>query len=124
MGKGKAQKGRKVKTVASKQGKRGADTAPANVFGSHDRKAGKASDVALTPAPPAAGQGVAGAKVVGFTNLGNTCFFNSVLQVNTNCCILMERLAHPLSVCELHFMQYVSCHTVFILLYVAAGVSC
>lgn len=84
MGKGKAQKGRKLKTVPSKQGKKGADTGPATVSGKHDRKAGKASDVALTPAPPAAGQDVAGAKVVGFTNLGNTCFFNSVLQVNTS----------------------------------------
>lgn len=80
MGKGKAPKGRKVK-VASKLGKKGAATMPTSVSVEHDKKAGRVPDVAPTAAPPAVGQDVAGAKVVGFTNLGNTCFFNSVLQV-------------------------------------------
>ena len=83
MAKGKGPKARKVKTVASKQGKKGAATTPNSVSFKHDRKAGKVSDVAPTAAPPAVGQDVAGTKVVGFTNLGNTCFFNSVLQVKT-----------------------------------------
>ena len=75
---------KKAKASIPKRGRAG-DARSASVPSKHDKTAERVAATAVakpieqTPTQP----GTVGSKVVGFTNLGNTCFFNSVLQVAT-----------------------------------------
>ena len=93
MAKGK----KKVKAATLKRSKGAEKSAP---LSKHDRKAVKTA-ASTTVAEVAVQKHDAGShKVVGFTNLGNTCFFNSVLQVGSthafrahiSLCVFLVRL--------------------------------
>jgi len=73
------------KASSLKRGKT-AEKASAAFSSKHDKKAGK-NDAAesATPSQAPMSQGLAASNIIGFTNLGNTCFFNSVLQVGILC---------------------------------------